>query len=132
MGLSILPSCSELILRVTFKSLQGHEALSQVDRIFGVFSDGGPTLGIPLEFQGENSLLLRCGGKVGTPLQTKQGNGPSSQEEEWKTGLLVSCGGKFNVPLEWKWVCQQLLELPKWGQIPFRGSRGKVGFLSRC
>ena len=31
MGLSGLPSCRELILGVTLESLQGNEALSQVD-----------------------------------------------------------------------------------------------------
>ena len=131
-GALSLPSCCELILGVTFELSQGNEALCRVDGDIGVFLNGSMTPGVPLEFQGETGLLLSCDGNIGIPLQTKQGNGPSSQEEEWKTGLLVSCGGKFNVPLEWRWVCQQLLELPKWGQIPFRGSRGKVGFLSRC
>ena len=76
MDLSDLPSCRELILGVTFESWQGHEALSPVDGVFGVFLNCSPTPGVPLEFQGENGLLLRCSGKVGIPLQMKQGNGP--------------------------------------------------------
>ena len=101
MGLSVLPLCHELILGVTFESLQGNEALSQVDREFGVFLNGGRTLGVPLEFQGENSLLLRCRGNVQIPLQMKQGNTPSSQEKEWKMGLFLSFGVKLSVPLTW-------------------------------
>ena len=76
MDLSDHPSCRELILGVTFESLQGHEALSPVEGDIGVFANGSPTPGVPLEFQGENGLLLRCSGKVGIPLQMKQGNGP--------------------------------------------------------
>ena len=70
--LSLLPSCRVLILRMTFESLQGNEALSHVDRNFRVCSNGGLTPGFPLEFQVENGLLLRCSGNVGIPLQTKQ------------------------------------------------------------
>ena len=106
MGLSCLPSCRELILGVTFESLEGNGALSQVDGDIGVFSNGGMTPGVPLEFQGETSLLLRCDGNAGIHLQMKQGNGPSSRDEEGKPGLFLSCGRKFGVPLEWRRVCQ--------------------------
>ena len=37
MGLSDLPSCFELIFWVTFESLLGNEALSQMDGDIGVF-----------------------------------------------------------------------------------------------
>ena len=47
-----------------------------VEGDIGVFANGSSTPGVPLKFQGENGLLLRCSGKVGIPLQTKQGNGP--------------------------------------------------------
>ena len=57
MGLSVLPSCCELILGVTFKSLQGNEALSRVDWDIGVFSNGGTTPEVHLEFHGEMGLL---------------------------------------------------------------------------
>ena len=65
MGLSVLLSCCELILGVTFELLQGHEALSPVEGDIGVFANGSSTPGVPLKFQGENGLLLRCSGKVG-------------------------------------------------------------------
>ena len=78
MGFSGPASSHEMMLGVTFESLQGNEALSPVDRDIGVFSNGGMTPGVPLEFQGETSLLLRCNRNVGIPLQTKQGIGPSS------------------------------------------------------
>ena len=59
-----------------------------MDGDFGVFLNGGPTHGVPIKFQGENSLLLRCGGNVGIPLQTKQGYGPSSRVDD-KNGALL-------------------------------------------
>ena len=60
-----------------------------------------------------------------------QGKGPSSRDEEGNPGLFLSCGGNLGVPLEWLRVCRELLELPQGCQGPFRGSRGKVRFLSR-
>ena len=104
-GLSGLPSCRELILWVTFQSSQGNEALSQVDGDIRVFSNSGTTHGVPLEFRGETGLLLRCDRNIRIPLQTEQGNGPSSRVEEGKPGLFLSCGGKLGVPLEWRQVC---------------------------
>ena len=79
MGLSVLPLCRELLLRVTFESLQGNEALSRMDEDIGIFANRGPIPEIPLEFQVENSIVLRCIGNVRIHLQTKQGNGPSSR-----------------------------------------------------
>ena len=35
----------------------------------------------------------------------KQGNGPSSRDEEGKQGLFLSCGWALSVPLEWRRVC---------------------------
>ena len=93
------------MLRVTFELLQGNEALSLVDGDIGVFSNGGTTPGVPLEFQGENGLLLSCGGNGAIPLQTKQWNEPSSQKE-WKTGLFLSYGVQLSVPLTWRRVSQ--------------------------
>ena len=59
-GLSGLPLCRELILGVTFESLQGNEVLSRVDGDIRVFLNGGTTPGVCLEFQGETGLLLMC------------------------------------------------------------------------
>ena len=106
MGLSGLPSCRELILGVTFASFQVNEAISRVDEDIGEFSIGGTTPGVPLEFQGETGVLLRCDGNVRIPLQTKQGNGPSSRDEEGKPGLFLSCGRKLGVSHQWRRVCR--------------------------
>ena len=40
----------------------------------------------------ETGLLLRCEGKVGIPLQLKQGSQPLSRDEMGNRGLLLSCG----------------------------------------
>ena len=37
---------------------------------------------------------------------TKQGNGPSSQDEEGNTGHFWSCGGTLGILLEWREVCR--------------------------
>ena len=42
---------------------------------------------VPLQFQVETGFLLRGDGDVVIPLQTKQGNRPSSRVEQGKTGL---------------------------------------------
>ena len=80
------PSYCDLILGGTFESVQGHQALSRVD---GEISDFGivarPTR-VPFQFQCETGLLLRCNGNVGIPFQTKQGNRPSSRDEEGQMG----------------------------------------------
>ena len=57
------------------------------------------TPGVPLEFQAETGFLLRCDGNIRIPLQTKQGIGPSSRDEEGKPGLFLSCSGKLSVLL---------------------------------
>ena len=105
-GLSVLPSCRELVLRVTFKSLHGYEALSRVHGDIRVFSNCGTNPGVRLEFKDETGLLLRCEGNTVIPLQMKQGIGPSSRDEGGKPGLFLSCGGKLGVPLECRRACR--------------------------
>ena len=67
---------------ISLQMLQWDRALSRVD---GEISDFGivarPTR-VPFQFQCETGLLLRCNGNVGIPFQTKQGNQPSSRDEE--------------------------------------------------
>jgi len=77
-----------------------------VDADIRVFSYSGTTPGVPLEFQCQSGLLLRCDGNLGIPLQTKQGNGPSSRDEDMNPGLFMNCGGKLGVPLEWRRICR--------------------------
>ena len=86
---------------------------------------------VPLQVQVETSLHLRCDRDFGIPLQTKQRNRPSSQVEEGKLGLFLSCMGNSVFLLSRYGYVGELLELPKGCQVPFRGSRGNVGFLSR-
>ena len=44
-------------------------------------------------------LLLRCDGNAGTASLKKEGNGPSSRDEEGEPGLFLSCGRTLSVPL---------------------------------
>ena len=127
-GLSGLPSCRELILGVTFQSLQGNEALSLVVGDIGVFLNSGTTRGVPLEFQGETGLLLRCDRNIRIPLQTKQGNGPSSRVEDGKPRLFLSCGGKLGVPLQWTGISGTFLSCIKGVKYPFAFQAGTWDF----
>ena len=58
------------------------------------------------EASGGDRLLLRCDRNAGIPSVMKQGNEPSSQDEEGEPGLFLSFGGTLGVPLECKWGCQ--------------------------
>ena len=51
MWLSVLPSCRELILGLTFKSLQGNEALSRVDGGISFFRMVAQSLDFVLSFK---------------------------------------------------------------------------------
>ena len=48
---------------------------------------------------------MRCDRNAGIPFPMKQGNGPSSRDEEGKTGLFLRCGGILAVPLEGRELC---------------------------
>ena len=106
-GLSVLHSCRELIPGVTFQSWQGNVALSRVNGDIRVFSNGGMTPGVPLDFQYETGLRLRCDRDIGILLQTKQGIGPSSRDEEGKPGLFLICDGIPAVSFGQRRVCQR-------------------------
>ena len=49
---------------------------------------------------GKTGLLLKWEGKVGIPLELKEGNRPLSGDEVGNMGLFLSCGEKLGVPLE--------------------------------
>ena len=82
-------------------------------------------------WEGQRGLLLRYDRNVGIPFQTKQGNLPSSRDEEGQRGsdwgvpgnsvFLSSRAGYFG----------ELLELHKEWRVQFRVSWGTVGFLLR-
>ena len=76
-----------MILGVSFESVQGHQALSQVDGEIGAFGVVVRPTRVSVEFQCETGLLLWSNGNVGIPFQTKQGNRRSSRDEEGQRGL---------------------------------------------
>ena len=55
LGLSVLTSCCEVILGVTFKLWQGNQAFSRMNGEIGIFSNCGTTPGVPLKFQVETA-----------------------------------------------------------------------------
>ena len=71
-----------------YSEFHSTQALSRVDGEIGDFGIMALPTRVPVEFQCETGLLLRCDGNVGIPFQTKQGNRPSSRVEQGKTGLL--------------------------------------------
>ena len=75
---------------------------------------------------------MRCDENARIPFPTKQGNGPSSRDEEGKTGLFLSCGGSSVFLSSSDGYIGELIELYQGSQGSFQGSGGKVGFLSRC
>ena len=58
----------------------------------------------------------------------KQGNAPSSRDEEGNTGLYLSCGRSLSVPLEWIQVCRGLLSYIKRFKDPFGAQEGRWDF----
>ena len=63
----------------------------------------------PLEFFLSLKLrlpLLEVQWECRDSFATKQGNGPSSRDEEGKLGLILCCGGTLGVPLEWRRECR--------------------------
>ena len=65
-GVSAL-SCCDSILMVPFELVQGHQALSRVDGEITVFGTVAQPTRVPVEFQCETGLLLRCDGNFGIP-----------------------------------------------------------------
>ena len=61
-----------------------------MDGDFGVFSNGGQTPGVPLEFQGENGLLPSCGGKVGIFFAVEAGEWTLISREGVENGDLLA------------------------------------------
>ena len=103
--MSHLPSCLESILGMTIESVQGNQVYLKWIGTSGSFG----IVARPMEFL--SSFMLRP-----PPLElpwehqdsflTKQRNGPSSRDEQGKTGLFLSCGRTLGVPLEWRRACQ--------------------------
>ena len=68
------PFLCESVLGVPFESVQGHQALSRVDGEIGFFGIVARPTMLPVEFQCETGLLLRCDGHIRIPFQPNQGN----------------------------------------------------------
>ena len=85
----------------------------------------------PLEFQCETSLLLGCDGKVRIPFQTSRGINPHVLI--WRgEGAQVKLCQKTRCSSRVRRVCQgTFFELHQVCQVPFRISRGNMGFLPR-
>ena len=58
----------------------------------------GPTHVARLEFPRETGLILSCAGKVGNPLQTKQGNRPTARDQKGRRGSDEVVPGTSVVP----------------------------------
>ena len=57
-----------------------------MDGEIGVFGIVARPTRVPIKFQSETGLLLRYDRNVRIPFQTKQGNRPSSRDEEGQRG----------------------------------------------
>lgn len=62
---------------------------------------------------------------MGIAFLTKQGNCPSSRDEEGKTGLYLSCVGPLGFLSSGDGSVGELLELHQDVKDPFEGSRGR-------
>ena len=75
MPLRVVPSSTGL----PSKRCPGIGFFSRAYQKIGVFQHVVPPTRLRLEFPRETGLILRCAGKVGNPLQTKQGNRPTGR-----------------------------------------------------
>ena len=99
------PSCCDLILGVSYESVQGHQASSRVDGEIGVFGIVPRPTRFPFEFQCETSLLFRCHRNSG--FLSRQSRGIDSHFEMRRgKGAQIECARKLGVPLEWGHECQ--------------------------
>ena len=97
-----MPPYCELILRVRVESVKGNQVYLELTGTSG----SSEMVERPLEFL--STFKLRPppldDGNARIPFPMKQGNGPSSRDEERKSGLFLSCGRFLGVPLEWRRV----------------------------
>ena len=77
-----------------------YEALSLVVVEFSRIVVGVAPLGNPLELPQCLGLVLICGGELGVPLESQQGNWASSPVEVGNSGFLLSFSEKLRIPLE--------------------------------
>ena len=93
------PSCCAFIHRVSFEEVFGLRFLFRSSPEIGVSRHVSPPTRLRLEFPRETGLILRCAGKVGNPLQTKQGIRPSCRNQEGRRGSDEVLPGTSVFPL---------------------------------
>ena len=80
------------------KRCPGIGFFSRAYQKIGVFQHVVPPTRLCLEFPRETGLILRCAGKVGNPLQTKQGNRPTGRNQKGRRGSDEVVPGTSVVP----------------------------------
>ena len=99
-GASDLPSCCEGKFGVPLESKQGNQDLARTEGDLSILSTCGRIFhGSSQVTIGETGFILRCEGKVGIPLESEQGNRPSTRDEVGNMEFFSSCFGKLRVPL---------------------------------
>ena len=92
--LRVVPSSTGL----PSKRFPGIGFFSRAYRKIGVFQHVVPPTRLRLEFPRETGLILRCAGKLGNPLQTKQGNRPTGRNQKGRRGSDEVVPGTSVVP----------------------------------
>ena len=103
------------------KRCPGIGFFSRAYRKIGVFQHVVPPTRLRLEFPRETGLILRCAGKVGNPLQTKQGNRPTARDQKGRRGSDEVVPGTSVFPLSETGVLGDF-----WGRI--KGAKYRFAF----
>ena len=119
-----VPSCFELILGLTIESVQWNQVYMEW---IGTSGSSG-MVGRPLEFLSTFKLRphhLSCDRNAGIPFPGKQRNGPSSPDEEAKTGLFLNCFGTLGIPRVETGMSGNFLSCLKGVKDPFVAQEGR-------
>ena len=119
-----VPSCFELILGLTIESVQWNQVYMEW---IGTSGSSG-MVGRPLEFLSTFKLRphhLRCDRNAEIPFPGKQRNGPSSPDEEAKTGLFLNCFGTLGIPRVETGMSGNFLSCLKGVKDPFVAQEGR-------
>ena len=109
----------------------GVSGVTGVDWDIGVFWNSGMTPGIPLDFRVETTSTWGAKGTPGFLYQRSRERDPhlEMRREKWGSSWVVAGPAVFHLSGD-RYV-GELLELHQGFHGPFRGTRGKVRFLSR-
>ena len=92
------PSGCDFIHRVLIEEVSGYQVLLKSGPGNRGLPNVAPPTRLRLEFPRETGLILRCAGKVGNPLQTKQGNRHTSRDQKGRRGSDEVVPGTSVVP----------------------------------